>query len=721
MNHIRQIVYFLLFLFLSVFIYSCQTGTDIVSTGNFTKIIVLSSETPVKTASENLFSFLKKQCPQTDVSIVSNADCKPNKGTIIIGTTDDNPLLKAWNEEGFLSINTSDKENDNYEIVERDGCIVINGTNSRAVLYGVFELEDILAANNGIPSGLKSIAKTSMKYRILHPLSPRKERAGFTKYEKFDFEYIARCGGNYAHLTLDWMKEKTLFSYIPSAEFPKAVDNEKINKNRKTLRKYLDWCNSYGLDAAIWLSEMPCQGGGWVSSPRRKAFLEKFPAECLSETGTNQGKVLCLGHHRVEQEYRRMVRQFVTDFPEISMIFVFTLDSSGEFCDPQSCPRHKGVSKLSQYNHLLALMTEEGRKVNPDFQVVFVGWSWLFRGDPEYFAQQEAFLDGTGITLPADGEAWAFDRKITDLMVRSREIAKQKQQTFLGYDIFLWSDDTWFDDKNRKSTPLPEGVVEIFDYPLGIAAKMRRWQKLDADGFFDQWGTKAEYIQLNAISLRELVFYPKNMASENIQKWAESLTERRFGKEATPYLLSAWEEIEQAQQIMSDYTYFWHIQRPMWSGSVLKTPLTLEALQSIDLSGKAEPSKPYGQHDYAPFRDEVDCAKALVDPLNQVADHFGKALSYLKQALPLLSHDSKYDHWYEAPVQAPLRFSPKQLLEEQIISVRLQEAVQRRMSHFFDAWSLVKTLPEEGSPAYKTELVRLKKIQEKDKNLISQE
>jgi hypothetical protein len=706
---------FLLPLLLLAFSY--KAFSNIIPTGSFTRINVVSSALPVQTAAENLHVFLKKQCPTVNVSIVTDVgtDKKPDAGTIIIGTTAESPVLKQWKETGVLSICASGSGDDSYEIVQLDSCIAVNGANPRAVLYGVFELEDIFAADMGIPAGFTSRAEPSMKIRILHPLSPCGERNGFTKYLKSDFEFIARCGGNVAHLTHDWMREKTLFSFVPSTEFPNAADPKVVEENRKILRQYLDWCKIYGLQAAMWLCEMPCQGGGWVPEPRRKAFLEHFPAECLSESGTKQGKVLCLAHPKVEQEYRRMVRQLVTDFPEISMVLVFTLDANGEFCDPATCPRHKGVSKLTQYNHLLSLMVEEGRKVRPDFQVIFVGWGWKFRGDPEFFSRQEAFSEGTGITLPADGEAWNYDRKLTDLLFRSRAIAKEHQQSFLGYDNFLWSDDTWWNDSKREETNLPEGITSIYDYPLGIAAKLRRWQKLEADGFFDQWGTKAEFIQLNAIALRELIFHSENTNPDNVYNWAQSLSARRFGKDVTPYLLSAWEEIEQAQQLLSDHTYFWHVQRPMWSGPVLKCPLTIEALQSIEISHRQEPPKPYGTHDYVPFRKDTDCAQALAEPLRQAADHFGKALAYLQTASPLVSHTtSAFDHWYQPEPGAPSRFTPQQLIGEQIISVRLQEAVQRRMSRFFEAWALVKTLPDKGTPAYETALLKLKKLQDED-------
>jgi hypothetical protein len=190
------------------------------------------------------------------------------------------------------------------------------------------------------------------------------------------------------------MREKTLFSYVPSTAFPNATDAKVLERNRASLRKYLDWCQLYGMGGAMWLCEMPCQGGPWTPEPLRKAFLDRFPAECLSDTGTYQGKLPCLAHPQVQQEYRRMTRQFLTDFPGVSMFLIFTGDSNGDLCDPVTCPRHKGVSKLKQYNRLLALMAEEGRKVRPDFQVFSVAWSWKFRSDPDYFPQQAALPIG---------------------------------------------------------------------------------------------------------------------------------------------------------------------------------------------------------------------------------------------------------------------------------------------------------------------------------------
>ncbi len=658
----------------------------LIPTAALVQIQADASSPPIHTAGVELASFLKKHgSPEVRAARGMTA------GTICLGTTAESEELARWAKEGRLGITASGSASDAYEIAVLDGCVVVNGASPRAVLYGTFELEDLLARQGGLPSDLHVKAAPSLGLRLLHPRFHEGNK--FASYRQSDFEFIARCGGNVAHLMHDWMPEKTLFSFVPSTAFPKAADAEALDRNRARLGQYLEWCRLYGLDGAMWLCEIPCQGGPWVPAANREAFLNRFPADCLSDTGTYQGKVPCLAHPLVEQEYRRMVRQLLTDFPGISMVLVFTLDSGGELCDPATCPRHHGVSKLEQYNRLLALTEEEGRKVRPGFQVFSVGWSWKFRGEPDYFSRQAALPAGIGLATLPDAEAWSFDRKTTSFLEQSRSGAGKHQQTFLGYDLFFWGDDTVFGPIKDSRLPLSLGATKLYDFPLGIAAKLRRWQGLHADGFFDQWGTAAEYIQCNAVALRELVFHPENNTPGKVQPWAKSLAARRFGDAVATPVLDAWQEIEAAQQIQSDHTWYWHHLRPAWAGPVLKSPLTVDALQQVTLSG-GEPSKLQGDRDLSPYHDDVARATALAPALEEAAAHFGKALAHLQGALSLVKEGpSPLDHWYEAAPGGPARLTSRQVLEEEITAVRLQEQCQRRMSRFFRAFALVKTLP----------------------------
>jgi hypothetical protein len=314
------------------------TCAEVTSLSSLKNIYAPSSATPIRTASESLRDFVKSK----DVELPIRTDPAPNEclaaGTILLGTTKDSPSLARWAKDGRLHVTASESAGDAYEIALLDGCVAVNGANPRAVLYGAFELEDVIAEHGGVPSDLARRGSPRLGLRLLHP----RVHGGFAGYRQSDFEFLARCGGNVAHLTHDWMGEKMLFSFVPSTEFPKAADSLVLERNRARLRQYLDWCRLYGLEAAMWMCEIPCQGGPWTPEPVRKAFLDRFSAECLSDTGTYQGKVLCLALPRVEQEYRRMMQQFLTDFPGVSMFLVFTLDSNGEFLRPRHLPAPQG-------------------------------------------------------------------------------------------------------------------------------------------------------------------------------------------------------------------------------------------------------------------------------------------------------------------------------------------------------------------------------------------
>jgi len=698
-----------------------QSTSSLIPPTRLTHIRAVSPAPPIRTAAGNLRDFLNSR--GVDIPVVTAADTKEPfaTGAILLGTTADTQSLAAWAKEGRLSVTASEQVGDAYEIVVLDGVIVVNGANARAVLYGAFELEDVIAENGGVPENFVSSAKPSLNHRLLHP----RVQGGFHGYRQSDFEFIARCGANVAHVTHDWMREKTLFSYVPSTAFPNVTEATALERNRGSLRTYLDWCQLYGLSGAMWLCEIPCQGGPWTPEPVRHAFLDHFPPDCLSDTGTYQGRLPCLAHPQVEQEYRRMVRQFLTDFPGISMFLIFTGDSNGELCDPRTCPRHEGISKLTQYNRLLALIAEEGRTIRPDFQVFSVAWSWKFRSEADYFPQQAALPIGASLTMPPDGEAWSFDRKTTDLLIKARELTRERGQTFLGYDILLWGDDTVFGHIKDSRLPAGLGITKLYDFPLGIAAKLRRWQSLGADGFFDQWGTMAEYIPCNGVALRDLVFHPENNEAVKLDAWAQSLATRRFGPAAARQVLAAWKEIEVAQQIQSDHTSFWHHLRPAWSAPVLQCPLALEPLKACELThnghSSAEPSKPHGSHDYSPSRDSVACAQNLAPVLRDASRHFSNALAHLQSAAQQVPDDARcsLDHWYQPDPGAPARLTPRQALDEQIIAVRLQEQCQLRMSRFFEAWALVRTLPPTGTAGYIAAIERLESLRAEDESLLS--
>ena len=132
-------------------------------------IRVPSSAAPIRTAAENLRDFLKARGVDIPKVTAEGTNETPAAGTILLGTTADTPLLARWAKEGRLSVTAPDSAGDAYEVAVLDGVIVVNGANARAVLYGVCELEDVIAEHGGVPADLARRAKPSLGVRLLHP------------------------------------------------------------------------------------------------------------------------------------------------------------------------------------------------------------------------------------------------------------------------------------------------------------------------------------------------------------------------------------------------------------------------------------------------------------------------------------------------------------------------------------------------------------------------
>ena len=652
---IRRLVAFHAGLLLSLVLSPWAKGreNEMVKPKDITTIYCSEKQGPLRTAALDLQRFLQAKNGEREVFLVSGKATRTASGRIV---------LKTESQHSPAS--------DAYKIEVIGDTVTVSGCNPRSVLYGVFELEDLWTEKESLPENFLSKGKSAFPLRLLHP----RARGGFHSYEENDFAFILRAGANVAHLSHDWMQEKTLLSFVPCEAFPNATPREVLDRNRESLRRYLDLCTRYGLSSALWLCEIVCQGGPWMPEEARKAFLDRFPEEVLGDTGTYQGKVLCMAHPQVEEAYRSMTRQLLTDFPELDMFLVFTIDANGELCDPTKCPRHRGISKYTQYNRLLRLLAEEAQSVKPEFQVFSIGWSWTFRNDPDYLSQFLSLPKGVGLTAPPDAEAWSFDRKLTDKLLEYRGATKKQGRTFLGYDIFLWGDDCFF----------PE--TELFDFPLGVAAKLKRWKDLGAEGFFDQWGTQAEFVPANAIALRKMLFHPALTEKANAEAFAVDLASSHYGHSAGRHVFAAWEEIEKAQQLQSDHTYYWHHLRPNWAGAVLDEEVDLNALETVTLAG-LEPSKTYGDIDYCPHSgNEVKAAEVLGEALEKAADHFTAASVHLQAALASLDPDVKscYEHWYPPREDnSRHRLTPKEALEKQLVAVELHAKNQRRMAGFF--------------------------------------
>lgn len=452
---------------------------------------------------------------------------------------------------------------DAYTLAVRGGDVVLTGTTDRALLHAVWALEDELTRHRGeLAPGFRVDERFHLDYRIFH------SRFEGWPGERADVRSIARMGATHCLVDHDWHGTlRNLQGYVTSPIFVNAVDPEVVSRQRAGLEALVGWCADYGLEPALWLTELPCQGGPWVPEDKRREFLRRFPDEVLSESGTYEGKVLCFGHPRVRVFYRDLLERFFALFPRIGLLFVFGRDSSGEYCDPVSCPRCRGMSLWDQRDRFLNFLSEEGVRVRPGLRILTTGWKWDH--EPEVFLSRQRRLPAScGVYLAAEKDGWQVERQTHDFLRAVRAVTAERGQLFIGYDNLHWGDDT------------VHGLRDLQDYPLGVGAKIRRWVDLGADGVFDHWGTWNEDVPCNSLACRAFFLDPR----ADPAAVCGEIAVRQFGGAAGRRVLESWRHLDRAHSELSAACTWSPGQWPGWYRGRALAPLP-EVFEEI-LAGK---------------------------------------------------------------------------------------------------------------------------------------
>lgn len=487
----------------------------------------------------------------------------PPCDSVYISTAAHCPNFTKMVMEADVNLHNIPIDIDAFEVFFYHKTLWVLGSNELGALNGVYELKKSLYRDKKISGSFHLKGEFMIPMRIFHP-----------SYQNIpgcreDIRYISHIGATHALLWHDWSDYKKFRNVAKSDMFPTAAAID-FDERRKKIREAIDVCSEYGLKPAVWMTEIACQDGPWMKEEERQKFLTLFPREFMSDSGTYQGMVLCFGEERVRAYYRNMLENFLNDYPEISMIFVFTQDSGGEFCDPDSCERCKGMSKLEQRDRFLSFLCRVCNEINPDIRVITTTWGWEQRLDggasnaEELAARQLRLPQNSGVYMPAEIDGWQSERQLHSFMMQMKNVCEKTGQILIGYDNLHLGDD---------SVMLHTGYStrDIQDYPFGIGAKIKRWFMLGADGVFDHWGAYNEDVPMNSQACRE--FYLNPLADP--KKICRKIAEYEFSKKTSGKVYQAWEALEQAQRILSNACSF---QPHQWIG-------WLSCLCNLDFEG----------------------------------------------------------------------------------------------------------------------------------------
>lgn len=574
---------------------------------------------------------------------------------------------------GLIDLHNVDPAVDAFELLIDGGWLIILGTTPRGLLQGVYELHEALLEHGpALPEGFHSAGRFHIPRRIFHQcfMSP-------WPGSRAEVRSISRLGATHCLVNHDWHPNRNFQAFVRSPIFPEAFDGPTVEANHRGLRRVIEDAADFGLEPALWLTELPCQGGPWVPEGTRQQFLSRYPREVLSDTGTYQGLGLCFGHERVREFYADLVVRFFADFPQVGTLFVFNVDSGGEFCDPLACPRCRGVSKFEQRDRLIRFLIERGEAARPGLRVLTTGWGWDHQAE-EFLRRQAALPAASGLYLAAQTDGWQAERQSHAALREARRICRERGQLFIGYDNLHWGDDA------AHMLAAPRQARDLQDYPLGVGAKIRRWHELEVDGIFDHWGGWPEDVSCNSLACRAFFLNPLADA----ETVCGQIARKQFGPTAGPRVLAAWRSLERAQRILSAATTWAPWQWPNWYQGRALAPVPGELvawdpakLVTEAMRPKAATGFTYNAGDLPARMHGVGEAWRIAAPhLASASEHLRSAIAAAESAVDA-DRPVGHAHWWNGEPPVPTR---RDHLARQRIYVDNQLAFGREIGLHFE-------------------------------------
>ncbi len=551
-------------------------------------------------------------------------------GGILVAKPLETKYFEMFVEEGYTNLHNLDSDRDAYEIFYYGDTLVLLGNTDRGVLQAVYKLQELMKEGE-IDRDIHIADTFHFDQKIFHG------RFNHWPANRSDIRYISHIGATHCLVTHDWQGDlRRFWGYVKSDVFPNALPAETVERQNKHLHEMVEACKDYGIEPALWITEIACQGGPWVPEEKREEFLTRFDTDVLTESGTYEGKVLCFGHPKVKAFYEETIQKFFTEFPEFSVIFVFGLDSNGRFCDPKTCERCKGISLYDQRNRFLEFLSEECNKARPGVKILTTNWGWAHHvGEKEFIEKQGELPENVGVYLSAQYDAWQPERQVHNFMRDVKAVCRENGQLLIGYDNLHWGDDS------------VHNIGDIQDYPLGIGAKIRRWHEFGADGVFDHWGTWPEDISSNSMACREFFINPL----ADPEEVAKGIAVKQFGKKAGVKVLESWKSLEMAHRIYSNACIWAPGQWFNWYGGKGYTP-TYEGFLKNGL-GKGLFAK--GANGYVYNEGDIK------DQLERVSEAWAAAYPYYVKSAELMEDAYKsadkrelfYSYWWDGDKKAP--------------------------------------------------------------------
>ncbi len=249
----------------------------------------------------------------------------------------------------------------------------------------------------------------------------------------------------------------------------------------------------------------------------------------------------CILDPAVQKKYEQLLGEFMTSFPEVDDVLVYTFDQRAWLCSEFGpCPRCSGVPLDDRVPGFLNLLNETMQKCRPNTTLWWKPWE-LSKG------QVVAILDkvkpahfGLMLNPSTSNEVYPFnDRSFkSDLGVkRLVRMAFERNIPVVGeFDHTLYK---------------PLYQIEDF-FPRLIHEQMLGWKEMEGVvGVKEYYGFSPTTFSVNAAMLKAWMKSPKAALETLLQEIAAP-----YGEKAAPIMIQAWEYVAQSVEAYPwDTTY----------------------------------------------------------------------------------------------------------------------------------------------------------------------
>ncbi len=249
----------------------------------------------------------------------------------------------------------------------------------------------------------------------------------------------------------------------------------------------------------------------------------------------------CILDLTVQKKYQELLTDFMTSFPEVDDVMVYTFDQRAWLCSEYGpCPRCTGVPLDERVPQFLNLLNETMQKCRPNTRLWWKPWE-LSRGQiVTILGKVNPAGFGLALNPSTSNEVYPFnDRSFkSDLGVkRFVQLAKEHGIPVLGE----------FDHTFYK----PLYLIEDF-FPRLIYEQMNGWKEMPGIvGVKEYYGFSPSVFSVNAAMLKAWMKSPEASLDTLLQEIVAP-----YGSQAAPLLQQAWEYTAQSVEAYPwDTTY----------------------------------------------------------------------------------------------------------------------------------------------------------------------